>query len=324
MKLIGQEKRKMNLGVIGLGKMGSPMVRNLLRAGHRVTVWNRTSERAKELQTEGALIAETPVDAGKGEAVVTCLADDGAVETVVFGGNGLAGALARSCIHISMSTLSLALTRRLAVMHREAGQKFIAAPVFGRPDAAAAAKLLIVAAGDTEAIAQCQPVFDALGQRTIAVGTEPEASTMVKLVGNFLLVSAVESLSEATALLRKSRVDPQTCLETLTNTLFASPVYQNYAGLMLRQHYDPGFRLALGLKDVGLALAAAESSGAPLPTARLLRERLIQAIERGYQNKDLAALALLSAAEAGLPLDSDCSNTSVTRDPATPMLPPIR
>jgi 3-hydroxyisobutyrate dehydrogenase-like beta-hydroxyacid dehydrogenase len=302
-KGIEQEKRKMNLGVIGLGMMGGAMARNLLRAGHRVTVWNRTADRAEELRSEGALIAETPAEAGKGEAVITCLADDGAVEAVVFAENGLAGALADGCIHISMSTLSLALTGRLAAKHREAGQKFVAAPVFGRPDVAAEAKLLIVAAGEAEAVAQCRPVFDVLGRRTIVVGTEPATATMVKLVGNFLLVAAVESLSEAAALLRKSGVDPRVCLETLINTLFASPVYQNYAGLMLRQQYEPGFRLALGLKDVGLALAAAESSGAPLPTARLMRERLIRAVERGYQDKDLAALALLSAEEAGLPSD---------------------
>ena len=158
---------------------------------------------------------------------------------------------------------------------------------------------MIIAAGDPEAISQCQPVFDALGERTISVGTEPVAAGMVKLVGNFLLVSAVESLSEAVTLLRKSGVDPQVSLETLTNTLFASPVYQNYAGLMLRQQYEPGFRLALGLKDIGLALAAAESSGASLLAGHFLRERLLHAIERGYRDKDLAALALLSAEEAG-------------------------
>lgn len=291
----------MNLGVIGLGMMGGAMARNLLRAGHRVSVWNRTANRAEELQAEGALIAETPAGAGKGEAVITCLADDGAVEAVVFGEKGLAGALADGCIHISMSTLSLALTERLATTHREAGQKFVAAPVFGRPDTAAAAKLLIVAAGEAAAMTQCQPVFDALGQRTIVVGTEPATAVMVKLVGNFLLVSAVESLSEAAALLRKSGVDPRVCLETLVNTLFSSPVYQNYAGLIQRQQYEPGFRLALGLKDIGLALAAAESCGALLPIARFLRERLLRVVEYGYQDKDLAALALLSDEEAKLP-----------------------
>jgi 3-hydroxyisobutyrate dehydrogenase-like beta-hydroxyacid dehydrogenase len=293
----------MDLGLIGLGMMGGAMARNLLRAGHRLTIYNRTRSRAEELQSAGALIAETPAETCRGAAVITCLADDGAVESIVFGEDGVAGALAAGGVHISMSTLSLACVTRLAHAHREAGQRFLAAPVFGRPDAAAAARLLIIAAGDPEAIAQCRPVFDAIGQRTIAVGTDPVAATMVKVVGNFLLISAVESLSEAAALLRKSGVDPQVCLETLINTLFASPVYQNYVRLMLQQQYDPGFRLALGLKDIGLALAAAEISGAPLPVGGLLRERLLSAIERGYQDKDLAALALLSAEEAGLPPD---------------------
>jgi len=290
----------MDLGVIGLGMMGRAMARNLLRAGHRLTIYNRTRSRAEELQSEGALIAETPAEACRGAAVITCLADDGAVESIVFGEDGVASALAAGGVHVSMSTLSLACVSRLAHAHRVAGQRFLAAPVFGRPDTAAAARLLIITAGDPEAITRCQPVFDALGQRTIVIGTEPVAATMVKLVGNFLLISAVESLSEAAALLRKSGVDPQVCLETLINTMFASPVYQNYGRLILQQQYDPGFRLALGLKDIGLALDAAEISGAPLPVGSLLRERLLHAIERGYQDKDLAALALLSVEEAGL------------------------
>jgi 3-hydroxyisobutyrate dehydrogenase-like beta-hydroxyacid dehydrogenase len=298
-----RRSEKMNIGVIGLGMMGCAMARNLLRAGHRLTVYNRTRSRVEELQSAGALIAETPAEACRGAAVITCLADDDAAEAIVFGEDGVAGALAAGGVHISMSTLSMACVARLAHAHREARQRFLAAPVFGRPDTAAAARLLIVAAGDPEAIAQCQPVFDALGQRTIAVGTDPAAATMVKLVGNFLLISAVESLSEAAALLRKSGVDPQVCLETLINTIFASPVYQNYGKLMLQQQYEPGFRLALGFKDIGLALAAAEIAGAPLPVGRLLRERLLHAIERGYQDKDLAALALLSFEEAGLSPD---------------------
>ena len=293
----------MNLGVIGMGRMGSAAARNLLRAGHQVTVWNRARSRAEELRSAGALIAETPAEACLGDAVITFLADDSAVEATVFGEDGVVGALAEGGVHISMSTLSLACVARLAHAHREAGQRFLAAPVFGRPDTAEAARLLIIVAGDPETIAQCQPVFDALGQRTIAVGTDPAAATMVKLVGNFLLISAVESLSEAAALLRKSGVDPQVCLETLINTIFASPVYQNYGKLMLQQQYEPGFRLALGFKDIGLALAAAEISGAPLPVGRLLRERLLRAIERGYQDRDLAALALLSVEEAGLSPD---------------------
>jgi 3-hydroxyisobutyrate dehydrogenase-like beta-hydroxyacid dehydrogenase len=290
----------MNVGVIGLGVMGRAMARNLLKAGHTVTVYNRTRSRSQELQSKGATIAEIPAEACKGEAVITCLADDKAVEAIVFGENGIAEALAAGAIHISMSTLGLALIERLAIFHMEAKQQFISAPVFGRPEAAAAAKLLLVVAGDAEAITRCQPLFDVLGQRTIIVGTDPVAAPMVKLVGNFLLVSAVESLSEAITLLRKSAVDPKLCLDALTSTLFAAPVYKNYAELMLQQQYEPGFRLALGLKDVGLALQAAASFDVPMPVASLVRERLLVGIARGYQDKDLAALSLVSAEDAGV------------------------
>lgn len=290
----------MNVGFIGLGMMGQAMARNLLKAGHRVTVYNRTPSRAKALQPDGAIIAETPAAACQGEAVITCLADDASVEAIVFGDNAVAGALAAGCIHISMSTLSLAMIERLVKAHSQARERFIAAPVFGRPDAAAAAKLLIVTSGEPQAIAECQPLFDALGQWTIAVGASPLAAPMVKLVGNFLLVSAIESLSEAMALLKKSGTDPQTCMDVLTNTLFAAPVYKNYSALMLQKRYEPGFRLGLGLKDVGLALAAAKEFDVPMPAAQLIRERLLAGVERGYQDKDIAALALVSAEDAGI------------------------
>jgi 3-hydroxyisobutyrate dehydrogenase-like beta-hydroxyacid dehydrogenase len=294
----------MNIGFIGLGMMGSAMAKNLLRAGHIVTVYNRTRSAAEALQSEGATVAETPAEACRGEAVITCLADDSAVEAVVFGKDGIASALATNGIHISMSTLSLDAIKRLAQAHIEAGQRLIAAPVFGRPDRAAAAQLLIIAAGEPKAIAKCQPLFDALGQRTIVVGENPPVAVLVKLAGNFLLVSAVESLSEVVTLLRKSGVDPQICLDTLTGTLFAAPVYKNYAGLILQQQYEPGFRLGLGLKDIGLVLAAAKSSDADMPTAHLLHKRLLQGVEHGYQDKDLAALALLCTAEAETPVNN--------------------
>jgi len=290
----------MNLGVIGLGRMGRAIAQCLLRAGHRVTVWNRTPSRAEELQSKGALIALTPAHACKDGVAITCLADDDAVTAVVFGEDGIASAVAAECVHISMSTISLGLIARLSEAHREAGQRFIAAPVFGRPDAAAAGRLSIVASGDVEAIRKCQPVFDAIGQRTIVAGTDPAAAPMVKLVGNFLLASAVESVAEAMALLQKSGTDPQACFNFLTDTLFPGPVYKNYAGLMLEHRYDPGFRLALGLKDVGLVLDAAESFDVPMPAASLVRERILTGIARGYQDKDLSALALISAEEAGL------------------------
>ena len=289
----------MNVGFIGLGKMGYAMARNLLKAGHAVTVYNRTRSRAEALQAEGATLAEIPSDACKSEAVITCLADDSAVEAVVFGKQGIANSLAPGSIHVSMSTISPAIIERLSKAHNEVGQRFVAAPVFGRPDAAAAARLLIVAAGEPQTIAKCQPLFDAMGQRTVTVGENPVAASFVKLIGNFLLVSAVESLGEAITLLRKSGTDAQACMDFLTDTLFAAPVYKNYAELMLQQQFEPGFKLALGLKDVRLALDAAASLDVPMPTADLLQARVLKGIEQGKGEKDLAALALVAAEEAG-------------------------
>jgi 3-hydroxyisobutyrate dehydrogenase-like beta-hydroxyacid dehydrogenase len=289
-----------NIGFIGLGKMGQGMARNLMQAGHRLTVYNRTPERAQELQAEGALVAETPAAACQGEAVISCLADDRAIEAVAFGEHGLVGGLGRGCIHLSMSTLSLAMLERLDAAHREAGERFVAAPVFGRPDAAAAAKLLIVASGEAATLSDCQPLFEVMGQRTFVVGTSSLAAGLVKLVGNFLLVSAIESLGEAITLLKKSGIDAEGCMDMLTSTLFAAPVYKNYSALMLKDNYEPGFRLALGLKDIGLALSAAESFASPMPIGALVRERLVKAIEQGLEDRDIAALALVSAKDAGL------------------------
>lgn len=290
----------MDIGFIGLGMMGSGMAKNLLRRGYSVTVYNRTRSSAEALQAEGAIIAETPAEACRGEVVITCLADDTAVEAVAFGEDGIVRALATGGIHISTSTLSIDVIKRLAEAHTDAGQRLIAAPVFGRPDRAESGQLIIVAAGEQEAITKCQPLFDALGQKTIVAGEDPIVAPLIKLAGNFLLVSAVESLGEVIALLRKSGVDAKVGLDTLTDTLFTAPVYKNYAGLMLQQQYEPGFRLALGLKDINLVIAAAQSSDTPMPTAQLLHSRLQQGIEQGYQDKDLAALALLAAKDAGM------------------------
>jgi 3-hydroxyisobutyrate dehydrogenase-like beta-hydroxyacid dehydrogenase len=292
-----------NIGFIGLGKMGQGMARNLIKAGHQLTVYNRTRERAEQLQTEGALVAETPAGACQGEAVISCLADDRAIETLAFGEHGLVGALGEGCIHLSMSTFSLAMLERLDAAHHEAGERFVAAPVFGRPDAAAAGKLLIVASGDAATLNDCQPLFEVMGQRTFVVGTSPLAAGLVKLVGNFLLVSAIESLGEAITLLKKSGIDAEGAMDMLTSTLFAAPVYKNYSALMLKDSYEPGFRLALGLKDVGLALSAAESFASPMPVGALVRERLVKAVEQGLADRDLAALALVSAKDAGLKID---------------------
>jgi 3-hydroxyisobutyrate dehydrogenase-like beta-hydroxyacid dehydrogenase len=291
----------MDVGFIGLGHMGQGMARNLLKAGHRVTVYNRTRSKAAALTADGALIADRPADACRGEAVLTMLADDRAVEGVVFGADGILAALGPGKAHVSMSTISVALSERLAEAHAKAGQVYLAAPVFGRPDVAAAGKLFVVAAGADEAIARHQTLFDAIGQRTFVMGESPAVANVVKLSGNFLIASVLESLGEAFALIRKWGIDPERYLELLTNSLFAAPIYKTYGSLIAAQRYEPaGFKLSLGLKDVGLALAAAEAKEMPMPIASLVRDHLLAAIAHGEADSDWSALARVAARNAGL------------------------
>ena len=291
----------MRIGFIGLGNMGQAMARNLIQAGHQVTVHNRTRSRSETLAAIGAGIAETPGEAALGDAVITMLADDPALEAAVFGDDGIIGRLAPEAIHVSMSTISVALAERLTAAHRQAGQVHVAAPVFGRPEAAAAARLFVVAAGPAGALARCRPLFDAMGQRTFVFGDRPANAHLVKLSGNFLLAAVVESLSEAFALTRKSGIDSQDYLEFLTSTLFAAPVFKTYGGLIAERRYAPaGFKMTLGLKDVRLELAAAEAAGVPLPIASLVRDQLISGIARGLGDSDWSALGQVAAENAGI------------------------
>ncbi|MEW6210714.1 MAG: NAD(P)-dependent oxidoreductase [Acidobacteriota bacterium] len=291
----------MKIGFIGLGSMGQPMARNILKAGHSLTVYNRSGHRAEELREEGATIADSVADACRGEAVITMLSDDEALETVAFGESGIISTLSPRSIHISMSTVSFALSARLAEAHSSAGSGLVAAPVFGRPPAAAAAQLFILAAGSNSDIERCRPLFDAMGQKTFVIGDDPSAANIVKLIGNFLLASLIESLGEAFALGRKAGLDPQTLLEILTGTIFPAPVYKNYGQMIAEQKYEPaGFKLSLGLKDVRLALEAAASLNVPMPSASLARDHFITALARGREGLDWCALASVCAEEAGL------------------------
>ena len=290
----------MNVGFIGLGNMGLPMARNLLKAGHAVTVYNRTAERAESLRAEGATVAGEAGGACGGDVLITMLADDPAVKSVVFGGQ-LIPRLAPSAVHISMSTISVELAGELAQAHAKAGNHFISAPVFGRPEAAVAAKLAVVAAGPAAMIAQCQPLFDAVGQRTFVVGeVAPQANT-IKLAGNFLVLSVIESLGEAYALLRKSGIEPERFLEVMTSTLFSAPVYKTYGNLIAKEQFEPaGFKLPLGLKDVSLVLAAAADARAPMPVASLVRDHILAAIARHGGELDWSSFSRISAENAGL------------------------
>ena len=228
------------------------------------------------MAADGAKVAGSLAEAWRNPVVITMLAEDAAVEGVVFGDGGGLSTLGQGAVHISMSTISVALSDRLAEAHRKAGQIYIAAPVFGRPEAAAAAKLFIVAAGAEPAIARCQPLFDAMGQRTFIIGDKPSAANLVKISGNFLLATVIECLGEAFALIRKGGVDPHAYLEVLTSTLFSAPAYKTYGGLIADEQYEPaGFKMTLGLKDLRLALTAADALNVPMPAASLVHDHFL-------------------------------------------------
>jgi 3-hydroxyisobutyrate dehydrogenase-like beta-hydroxyacid dehydrogenase len=290
----------MDIGFVGLGNMGSGMASNLVTAGHQVTAYNRSKDKVDALAERGGRPAHSVAEACGGQVVVTMLADDAAVEAVTFGADGILATLAKGAVHVSSSTISVALAERLAAAHAEAGQHFVAAPVFGRPQAAEAAKLFVVAAGDPAAVETVSPVFEAIGQRTFVVSDDPTGACLIKLSGNFLIASVIESLGEAMALVGKAGVDKEQYLEILTSTLFGAPVYQTYGGLVAREEFEPaGFAATLGLKDVRLALAAGEQLRVPLPVASLLRDRFLTLLANGGGHLDWSAVGALAAWEAG-------------------------
>jgi 3-hydroxyisobutyrate dehydrogenase-like beta-hydroxyacid dehydrogenase len=290
----------MKVGFIGLGNMGSAMASSLLRAGHELTVYNRTAAKAKPLVDQGAKHAAHIADACNGDTVITMLADDAALESTVFADDGLLQSLNKSAIHISCSTISIALSERLTDAHAKASQHYVSAPVFGRPEAAAAAKLFVAAAGPPDILDACNPMFDAIGQKTFRFGDKPSSANLVKLSGNFLIVSVIESLSEAMALVSKGGLEQHQYLEFLTSTLFNAPVYRTYGGLIADKKFTPpGFVAPLGLKDVRLTLAAGESLRVPLPLASLIRDRFITLLARGGENLDWSAISQIAAEDSG-------------------------
>jgi 3-hydroxyisobutyrate dehydrogenase-like beta-hydroxyacid dehydrogenase len=290
----------MKVGFLGLGQMGHGMATNLIKAGHQVTVYNRSPSKAADLVAQGAIQARTPAEACDVQAVISMLADDTAIEDVVFGEHGIIAALPRSAIHISCSTISVAMSEKLTAAHAQAGQRFVAAPVFGRPDAAAAAKLFMAVAGDETAVKDCGPLFDAISQRSFVLGTTPSTANLVKLSGNFLIASVIESLGEAMDLVGKGGVDLHAYLDLLTSTLFSAPVYKTYGGLIAGGKFEPaGFAAPLGQKDIRLTLAAAETLQVPMPLASLLRDRFLTLLAQGGEHLDWSAIGKLAAKDSG-------------------------
>ena len=290
----------MKLGFIGLGRMGVGMAANLVRAGHDVTVFNRSAGRSAPLVALGAREAGNLADACRGGVVITMLANDEAASDIAFGPGGIIDNLSRGSIHVSMSSISVELSKRLAQAHADAGQRYVAAPVFGRPEMAAAAKLFIVTAGDPAAVDACQPLFAAMGQKTTAIGIEPSAANLVKLSGNFLLASAIEALGEAVALVAKSGIDPGAYIEFLTSTVFNVPAYKIYGNLIAQGNFEPAaFPAPLGYKDIRLMLAAADSLRVPMPLGSLLRDRFLRLLAQGGERLDWAAIGGLATQDAG-------------------------
>ncbi|MGA2196055.1 MAG: NAD(P)-dependent oxidoreductase [Bryobacteraceae bacterium] len=291
----------MKIAFIGLGRMGSGMARNLLRAGHEVVVFNRSRDKAQALVADGARVADSLAGAcSASDAVMTMLADDRAVEQMVFGENAIASALPAGAIHISCSTISMALARRLAAEHHRRGQKYLSVPVFGRPEAAAGRNLLVVAAGPPDLVERCRPLFDAIGRQTFVVGSDPWQANAAKLCGNFMIAAMIEAFGEAFATLRKAGVPPHDFLEVMS-ALFGSPVYANYGSLIAGGKFEPaGFALRLGLKDARLVLEAAEELAAPMPLASLIRDSLLSAMAHGQADLDWSSVTRVAARSAGI------------------------
>jgi 3-hydroxyisobutyrate dehydrogenase-like beta-hydroxyacid dehydrogenase len=296
----------MRIGFIGLGHMGRGMALSLLNAGHEVTVYNRTRSKAQSLAANGAMIADEVAGACRGDAVVTMLADDEAVQAVVFGDGGVLASLKPNAIHVSSSTISVDLSERLAAEHSKARQRYIAAPVLGRPDRAAQGQLFVVAAGAPQALAGAQPLFDAIGQGTKIVGDEPAKANLAKLSINFLIATVFEALGEAIALVDRGGLDKHQFLDLLTSTLFGAPIYKTYGALVAADEPPPvGFAAPLGFKDIRLALAASEKLRVPMPFAGVLRDRFVELLAIGGDEQDWSAVGRMALRDAGEPVAAE-------------------
>jgi 3-hydroxyisobutyrate dehydrogenase-like beta-hydroxyacid dehydrogenase len=291
-----------DIGFIGLGGMGAAMASRLLAAGHRVVVWNRSQDAIKKLRAEGAQPASKPAEAFQTDAVLTMLASDEVIEEVILK-PGLLDLARPGLVHLVTATISVDFAKKLERLHATAGVAYVGAPVLGRPDVAAKGELNVLAAGDPNDIARVKPILDAIGKTTWNVGTEPHLANVAKLAANFLLVCAIEAMSEAFAFGARQDVAPETLAEILTGTLFAAPAYKTYSAAILEQKFAAGFKLALGLKDVRLMLAASETAGAPLPFASVVRDNFVDALAHGDGDKDWAAVSRVAYRRAALATD---------------------
>jgi 3-hydroxyisobutyrate dehydrogenase-like beta-hydroxyacid dehydrogenase len=290
----------MKIGFVGLGQMGSGIAANIIAAGHELTVWNRSDGPVKALVEKGAIAARTPEDALKGELLFSMLANDKAISEV-----GLDGALLAKAkpglVHVNLATISVELAQRLTEAHRARGLGYVASPVFGRPDAAAAANLVVVAAGAKADIEKARPVLERIGRHLEVLGDKPEQANLFKIAGNFMIASALETMGEAFALVRKGGIDARVFHEVMSNSLFASVVFQGYGNAIVNERFEPaGFPLMLGMKDVRLALDSARALNVPLPLASLVHDHFLEGAANGLGEKDWSVLGRMSADKAGL------------------------
>jgi 3-hydroxyisobutyrate dehydrogenase-like beta-hydroxyacid dehydrogenase len=292
----------MKIGFLGLGSMGAGMAANLLRAGHEVVVWNRSPKRSQPLVSAGAVLANTPREAAAGrEIVMSMLADDAALEQVVLGKDGVLEGLPRGAMHISSSTIAVATADRLGALHEEREVRFLSAPVFGRPEAAAAAKLYVVAAGAPSDYATASALFPAISQKVFYIGEKPSMANLVKLCGNFAILAAIETFAEAMTLAQKGGVPKKQFLEVMTNTLFDTPMHRNYGAALVEDRFTPaGFAAPLGLKDMRLVGESAEALRVPMPVLNVLKDHLLQTIGVEGEDIDWSGIGRIIARNGGL------------------------
>ena len=273
-----------------------------LGGGHELLVYNRTAGKSADLAKAGAKVVASVAEVCKDrELVISMVADDAALEAITLGPGGVRDVLPPNAIYISMGTHSAGAIQAVDAALKAAGRTFVAAPVLGRPDAAAAGQIVIVCGGPPAALKRCEPLFSVMGRKTMEAASAPEAAIAIKLANNFVLGCAVETMAEAFALVRKYGVQPQVFYDVMTEGLFAAPAYKVYGKLIVDSSYDtPGFTVKLGLKDIKLALAAAELVGVPLPSASVVRDRLVGAIGHGESDKDWAVLGREAARSCGL------------------------
>jgi 3-hydroxyisobutyrate dehydrogenase-like beta-hydroxyacid dehydrogenase len=289
----------MRIGFLGLGNMGAPIAHNLLKAGHELIVWNRSVEKAQPLAAKGAGLASIPREVAGVDVVMTMLADDAALRFVLEGPDGLLAG-GRVPIHVSLSTISVALSERLTTLHADRGEAFLSAPVVGRPDAAAAGTMAVLCAGPADAAATCTPLFEAIGRRTFPLGAHPPDANLVKLCGNFMIMATIETLAEAMTLAEQGGIDRAALLEVLTGTLFDSPVHRGYGQILVEDRFRPaGFAAPLGLKDLRLVAQAADAQRTPLPLLGLLHDHLLSTIAIDGEDIDWSAMALAVRRAAG-------------------------